>query len=550
MAGWRVSSALLTRTRRPVLERTDVLADAAADAQVRVDVRLLDRLLLPPRGPRPRPRASRSPCRGSGSALRRPCSRGRRRRECSGVVSKAARPMWTLLLLLDRQRLRWPRSGRPGRRGCSCSRSGRSAAPAAASKALQAGLGPAWAAGRRWGRPSCTARRPCSAGGTRVPAALPAGGSGRGLKVRAAGLRRDAHQASVARPPTAAPSMARFERSTRSTAGCLPPRASDQRKRRLSRRQESLQLKQPKHSGGLPPRPARGRPRPWQAMPHRSHWLHSAGSTVPPQQRPPRQNPQQGAQRAKIAAPEPRPIAVQQQRDHEDRQDQPAAQKRLLGDGEDVVAEDVVDGLGRPGSSRSWPTPGSALVDRAVEPSSTAHWRRAAARWSCCGRGARADRRRTPNGRPDGHHQEAGQQVVLGPLPGRPMVAALASAPTAVEDPAGQGVDRSQRTDPAAEHAAHKHRDDHDAPATRAWRPARRGPTSQVASEQQRIDEEEQLSAAAGPLPAVRKLARHQQAEKQQQKQRPALARVRVVARGPAASSLMKRPTPSGASER
>ena len=58
----------------------------------------------------------------------------------------------------------------------------------------------------------------------------------------------------------------------------------------------------------------------------------------------------------------------------------------------------------------------------------------------------------------DGHHQHAGQEIVFRPLPGRPVIVQPVIFPPA-QQPAGQGVHRSQRTYPAAEYAAHQQRD-------------------------------------------------------------------------------------------
>ena len=110
-------------------------------------------------------------------------------------------------------------------------------------------------------------------------------------------------------------------------------------------------------------------------MPQRSHWLQVAGSTARRSSGRHDKTPQQPAQRAEIAAPEPRPIPVQPQRDEEQRQDRAAAEKRLVRHGEDVVAEDMIQRLGDRGQMPPVypPTPGS-LWKIAVEPSSTAHW--------------------------------------------------------------------------------------------------------------------------------------------------------------------------------
>ena len=314
--------------------------------------------------------------------------------------------------------------------------------------------------------------------------------------------------------------MARFERSIRADGRLLAPRPGPAEGEALAACRSRCNVKQPKHSAAFQPWPAAPAAAPAQAMPQRSHWLQRGRLDGPPQQRPPRQQPQQRAQRAEIAAPEPRPIPVQQQRDEEERQDRAAAEKRL------------VAARRRRGRGRQWYT-GSVTVVRCHR-FSLPHARialvdRGGAFFDGpldagqAGGGGRAveEHQRIEDGAPmaaaDRHHQHAGQQIVFGALPGRPVIAGLALA-AAVEDPAGQGVDRPQRTGPAAEDAAQQQREDHQRqrPEHGHRHAVGRQPGGQ---EQQRIEEEEQFQQRPGRF-AGPQAGRHQQAEKQQQKQR------------------------------
>ena len=94
------------------------------------------------------------------------------------------------------------RSGRPGRRRCSSSRSSPAAGRAPASTAPPARPASGWAAGPRSGRPSGRCRSGCTAGGTRSPA-RPGGRIRPRLSRTAAGSAPNSPTATTAAPAAA-----------------------------------------------------------------------------------------------------------------------------------------------------------------------------------------------------------------------------------------------------------------------------------------------------------------------------------------------------------
>ena len=99
------------------------------------------------------------------------CAQGRQR-----FRSMTARPMHLLALLVERRAWGSRPTGTRGRRPCTSSRSSRGASRAPASRAPRGRPARATAAGRRWGRPSCTRCSAGSARGRRPRPGRPAGG--------------------------------------------------------------------------------------------------------------------------------------------------------------------------------------------------------------------------------------------------------------------------------------------------------------------------------------------------------------------------------------
>ena len=115
----------------------------------------------------------------------------------------------------------------------------------------------------------------------------------------------------------------------------------------LSRRQESVQFQQPRHSDERhcsPPVPVAA---PWQDEPHRSHWLHD--SLTARRKRTPGDYAQQSTQGAHVTTPPAALVSVQQDQDEKNRQNQTAALPGMsfqICTAPDIVAEECVRGIG------------------------------------------------------------------------------------------------------------------------------------------------------------------------------------------------------------